>query len=200
MITIKKISEFLNQKLHLSASQIIAGAAAVILGLVLLIAPGVAVSLVFNGVGAICIAIGAFNLIRYFALEVKASILSNALAAGILLIIGGLAIILFKDGLMSIIPVFFGVAILIAGVGKLQGALNLRRMNAGRWYVELIFAAISTIFGALILLNPFSTALLLMRVIGGALLIEGISSLISISAVEKKKCEYFIEVEMKDTE
>ena len=196
----KKITEFLNKKLHLNPSQMVLGVAVVILGLILLIAPGTAVSFVFNGIGGLCIGVGILSLIRYFSMDTKASIVSNALAAGIILIAAGFAVILLKQTLMSIIPVFFGIAILIGGIGKLQGALALRRMNAQRWYVELIFAAVSIIFCALILLNPFSTALLLMRIIGIALIIEGASSLISISAIEKKKSEYLIEVEMKDAE
>ena len=196
----KKISEFLNKKLHLSGSQMILGLAMIALGLILLIAPGTAVSFVFNGIGALCIGIGILNLIRYFTMDARASISSNALSSGIILIAGGLAVILLKETLMSIIPVFFGVAILIGGIGKLQAALHFRRMNAQRWYVELIFAAVSIIFGALILFNPFSTAMLLMRVIGLALLIEGLSDLASISALERKKSEYLIEAEMKDAE
>jgi len=197
---VKKISEFLNKKLHLSGSQAIGGTAATILGLILLIAPGTAVSFVFNGIGLICVAIGIFNLIRYFRLDTKTSLQSNALSTGIIWIIGGIAVMALKGTLMSILPIFFGVIILIGGVSKLQGALSLRRMNAGRWYLELIFAAVSILFGVLILLNPFSTALLLMRAIGLALLIEGAGSLISNSIIEKKKSEYCIEVEMKDAE
>lgn len=196
----KKISEFLRKKLRLSGSQMIAGVAAVILGLILLIAPGTAAAFVFNGIGAICIAIGLFNVIRYFMLDAKASIMSNALAAGLVWIIAGIAVTLLKGTLMSILPIFFGIIILIGGIGKLQGALSFRRMNVRRWYVELVFAAISIIFGAVILFNPFSTAMLLMRIIGIALLVEGLSDMASISALEKKKNEYFIEVEMKDAE
>lgn len=176
------------------------GLAAVVLGLILLIAPGTATNLVFYGIGILCIVIGIINIIRYFSLNTKASILSNTLATGIILFIAGFAIIMLKTTLMSIIPVFFGVAILIGGIGKLQGAMNFRRMNATRWYIELIFAGVSTLFGAIILFNPFSTAMLLMRIIGIALLIEGVSDLISISAYQKKKDDYFIEVEMKDAE
>lgn len=178
----------------------ILGVAIVVLGLILLIAPETTVAFVFNGIGGICIGIGILNLIRYFTMDPKASIVSNALSTGIILIAVGFAVMLLKETLMSILPIFFGVVILIGGIGKLQGALALRRMNASRWYIELIFAAVSVIFGALILFNPFSTALLLMRIIGIALLIEGASNLISISAIEKKKSEYFIEVEMKDAE
>lgn len=187
------------QKLRLTGSQMILGLSAVVLGLILLIAPGIATSLVFNGIGCICIIIGIFNLIRYFTLNAKEAIMSNALAAGIIMIIFGLAIILLKETLMSIIPIFFGVTILIGGIGKLQGAMSFRKMHAARWYVELIFACISILFGALILFNPFSTAMLLMRIIGIALLIEGLTDMISISALQKSKVRY-IEVELKDAD
>ena len=196
----KKISEFLYKKLHLSAPQFIISLACAILGLILLVAPGTAVSFVFNSIGLVCIVIGIFNVIRYSNLDAKSAVSSNALASGIVWIIIGLAVILFRGTLISILPIFFGAIILLGGISKLQGAFAFKRMNARRWYIELIFAAISIVFGALILFNPFSTAMLLMRIIGLALLIEGLSDIISFSALQKKKTEYFIEVEMKDAE
>lgn len=196
----KKFSEFLSKKLHLSGSQMIAGLAAILLGLILMIAPGIASAFVFYGIGAICIVIGLFNVIRYFTLENNAAIASNALAMGLIWSIAGTALILLRTMFIAILPIFFGFIILIGGIAKLQGALTLKRMNARRWYFELAFAIISILFGAIILLNPFSTALLLMRVIGIALFIEGLSDMVSLSTLTKKKREYFIEVEMKDAE
>lgn len=196
----KKIFDSLGGKLRLSPSEMLMGLAAIVLGLILLIAPGTATAFVFNGIGAICIAIGLFNVVRYFMLDTKASIISNALATGLVWIIIGVAVILLKGTLISILPVFFGVIVLIGGIAKLQGALSFKRMNATKWYIELCLAVLSIVFGSLILLNPFSTAMILMRIIGAALLIEGIADMISISKLQKMKNDYFIEVEMKDTD
>ena len=195
----KKFFDYLSKKLRLTGSQLIMGLSAVILGLILLIAPGTAAAFVFNGVGAICIAIGLFNIIRYCTLDARASIVSNALAAGLIWIVVGTAIILLKGTLLSMLPIFFGILVLIGGIGKLQGALTFKRMNAPHWYIELAFAVVSIAFGAIILLNPFSTAMLLMRIIGLALLVEGASDMISISTLQKRKKDY-LEVEMKDAE
>jgi len=195
----KKIFEFISRKTHLSPSQLVASVATALLGLILLIAPGTATAFVFNIIGAIFILIGLINIVRYFLMDIRASILSNALTGGLIWIIIGVAIILFKGSLISMLPFFFGLIVLIGGVAKLRTALNFRRMNVRKWQFELILALISIVFGAVILLNPFSTAMLLMRVIGTALLIEGVSNLISFSAFKKAKDD-FIEAELKDAE
>ena len=94
-----------------------------------------------------------------------------------------------------LLPFFFGLMLLIGGIGKLQYTLNFKRMGATRWYLELVGTILSIAFGIIILVNPFSTALLLMRIIGIALLIEGIQDLISHYAYKKATQAYYVEFE-----
>lgn len=188
------------RRTRLSWTELIAGAALLLIGLILLIWPNVATSVLFGAIGAVGIVIGLVYVVRYCMLETRQAISSYDLALGLSWIAGGLAVIIFKNLLLSLLPFFFGMLILIGGIVKIQGTLGFKRMNAARWYLELIGAGISVAFGLIILFNPFSTALLLMRVIGAALIAEGAMDLVSTFAYKKTRNSYFVEAHFSDHE
>ena len=81
--------------MHLSWTELIAGIAVILIGLVLLISPGIATSLLFGVIGAVCIIIGLVYVVRYFMLEAKISITSFDLSLGLVWILGGVMVIVF---------------------------------------------------------------------------------------------------------
>lgn len=186
-----------NGKLSLSWTEIITGAAIIVLGLVLLFAPGLATSVVFNVIAIGCIIIGAVHVVRYFRLEERLAIMSNDMAQGLAWIVCGILIMIFKNLLASLLPVLFGMAILVGGVIQIQSTLGFRRMKTSYWYWELICAAISVVLGILILANPFSTLMILMRVIGITLVVEGAMDVVSRIAY-KRAYNRFIETYFTD--
>ena len=188
----------INEKLRLSWAEIILGVAAILLGLVLLIWPDIAATLVITVFGGICIVLGLVNVIRYCALETRQALVSNELAYGLVGIAIGVALICLREQLISLLVVFFGLAVLTGGIVKIQGALCFKRMCSRMWYLELISACISALLGALILFNPFSTAQLLMRVIGVSLVLEGIADMVSMFLFTKARNTFFFETEMHD--
>lgn len=192
-----KKAKLFGWELRLNWSEIIICAAMILLGLILTIWPGVAVGLVIGGVGGVAIVVGIVHLVRYFRLDARSSLSSNELAVGLLWLVGGILVIALHRFLLSIVPVFFGIVMLIGGIAKLQSTLQFKRMGARKWYFELVSACLSTAFGAIILINPFSTAMLLMRIIGIALLVEGAQDLVSRYAYKKTSEAYFVELEEK---
>ena len=182
----------LGGRLTLSWTEIITCGAIILLGIVLLILPGVATSILFNTIGGVCILIGLIHVIKYFTLDARIAVVGNDMALGLAWIAGGVAIIIFKPLLVSLLPVVFGLVLLIGGGFKVQSSLGFKRMNAASWYWELICAVVSVVMGILIVSNPFSTALLMMRVIGAALVLEGCMDVISRIAF-KRACSRFVE-------
>ena len=112
---------------------------------------------------------------------------------GLVLALCGLALIAFKAALLSVVPVLFGIALLIGGVAKIQAACNLRRMAYGRWYLTMIAAVVSCILGFLIIANPFATTLVLVRVIGASIAIEAVQDLISILTYNRTVTTHFVD-------
>lgn len=163
----------------------IIAAATLIFGLALLIWPGITTELILNICGAGLILVGAFNIVRYFLKKDSFISYNWDLGLGLTLACAGLALIVFKGLLLSIVPLLFGIALLLGGIAKIQVSCNLRRMAFGRWYLTLIGAAVSCLLGGLIVANPFSTSLVLIRVIGVSIAIEAVQDLASIRAYNK---------------
>ena len=183
-------------RLTLSWTEIITCGAIILLGLVLLVLPGVATSVLFNGIGMVCILIGLIHVIKYCTLDARTAVVSNDMAQGLAWIVGGILFIVFKGLLVSLLPILFGLVVLVGGVIKVQITMGFRHMNAGRWYWELICAVVSVVLGIIILSNPFSTALLMMRVIGVTLVLEGAMDLVSRFAY-KRACNRFVETHFR---
>lgn len=148
-------------------------AAIIVFGLSLLIWPGQTTGLILNFIGGLLMVCGIFRIIRYFAKSRHTAVYNMDLGIGSTLAFIGLMIYVLKGFLLSLVPVIIGIILLVSGLIKLQAALDFRRMGVLRWRLQLITSIISAVMGAVILLNPFGTALLMTRVIGAAILIEG---------------------------
>ena len=184
----KSNPKIFGKTIHLSWSELAVSISLIALGLVL--------SQQLTGldslVGQQAVVIGTVHLVRYFMLDSRAAMESRGMFVGLTWLVGGILLIALKGFLLSLLPVLFGLVLLVGGIGKLQYALNFKRMGAARWYLELAGAVLSIAFGAIILINPFSTALLLMRIIGIAILIEGVQDLASSYVYRKTKEAYFV--------
>ena len=154
-------------------------AAIIIFGLALLIWPGQTTGLILNFIGGILMALGIFRIVRYFARSRNDAIYNMDMGIGGALTVTGLMIYIFKGFLLSLVPAIIGLILLIAGLIKLQTALDFRRLGVRRWQFQMVISCISIAMGAVILINPFSTALLMTRMIGAAILIEGVQDLLS---------------------
>lgn len=158
-----------------------------LLGLFLLLFPQTTADAVFFIIGAVLIVTGAIRAILYFAGDAHMAVGGWQLATGVMLMLAGIMLFVLADALIAFVPFVFGCALLVGGIFKLQTAFDMRRMGVDKWQRELIYVGISVAMGALIIFNPFSTAMTLMRVIGAALVIEAVQD--AICAIKFHKVE-----------
>ncbi len=170
----------------------LAASATLVFGLALLIKPDLTTNLILNILGGALIAAGAYKVVRYFMNRDPYDIFSWDLALGVILACGGLSLIVFKRMLLSIVPLMFGIAMLVCGVVKLQAAFTMKRMLNRRWYFTLIATGVSCILGLLIILHPFGTGLALIRLIGASIAIEAIQDILSLRNYDKAVEAYFV--------
>ena len=69
----------------------------------------------------------------------------------------------------------------------------MRRASFRSWYLTLIAAAISCVLGALIILHPFGTGLVLIRVIGASIAVEAVQDLISLRTYNRVITGHFVD-------
>ena len=69
-------------------------------------------------------------------------------------------------------------------------AVDLARMKARRWTTVLATACLNLILGGVIIFNPFSTAMTLLRFVGIGLLYSGISDIVSTLYISRETKNY----------
>lgn len=155
-----------------------------VLGFVLLIRPGMALVTIVHILAIVAAVMGVVSLVSYF--RDKYSVGNGGVIKGIVYFVIA-AFLYFGAGfIISIVPFILGILIVISGIVKLQEALDMMKYKADGSVAVLIIAILSLVFGILILINPFGTAELLFRIIGIALIYNGVSDLLTVFYFSKK--------------
>ena len=94
------------------------------------------------------------------------------LIVGVILVVIGLVALFKSEVLLSSLPVIIGLIILMDGLVTINQALNLRKLDY-RWKYLLPMGIVVAVFGLVLVLNPFGSAMLLMRFLGFTLLVDG---------------------------
>ena len=165
-----------------------------ILGLLLIFESEVTIATISYIIGAVLVAAGTFAFIRYIGKNKNGIDTSELdILYGIVTIILGIMIITNPHAIASIIPIILGIAIIISSAVKIQYAFDLKNSNNDLWKTTMVIAIISTICGVVLLFNPFTGAVIIMRVVGIFILIYAILDIIS-TLIIKKNVEGFKKV------
>lgn len=166
-------------------------------GLILLLVPELTLVTIANAVGIILILIGAIFIISYVCRKQMAAgnydLVKGLVTAGI-----GLFICVRSEAVISILPVLLGIGVVVSGILKLQHGFDLKRMGVSAWTKVMVTAAVNILIGLIVILNPFSTVALLMRLIGAGLIFSGLTDMITTIYVSKKASEYYVDGEAKE--
>lgn len=146
-----------------------------VLGIALLIWPGLFLRFACNIIGALLIAFGVVTLIGELRMPDRSML---TMGFGVVITAVGIVIIANPEMVSSIIPVVFGLILLFDGVSNIRQALGLRRFEVGNWAFLLLLGIVTLVLGVVILLHPYGTAELAFRVIGAALIYNALSDLI----------------------
>lgn len=154
------------------------------LGLLMIIIPSVSVKLVCYLIGAALLLAGIIGAVLYF---VNRSMLPGAgqlvlSIAGVLL---GLFVIIKANWVVSFMLVLLGLVAVLQGALGVYEAVSLKQMRVSLWWVTLIYGIAAAIMGIVIMCNPFSSAVVLTRVLGVVLLINGIADIALILQLRK---------------
>ena len=108
----------------------------------------------------------------------------------ILMAAGGF-LILRMDAVISLLPFVFGLMLLGGCAGKLQTAVDLRRVGSGMWLASLLMAAVSLALGIVLLCQPFESAMVLTRFIGVAITLEGAENLAALPIFDRQIQDFY---------
>ena len=172
---------FRNQTLFRAAATIVAG-------LVMVIFPSMTQSTIAYVLSIVLVLFGLFRLLRYFHktdrdgdgdLEYGSPV--DFVVGVVFIVLAGLVAKMF----ISIIPLVFGIFILICGVLKLEQGIALLRVKSNKAKPVMIIAAVTVAIGLFAAFNPFSAGRVLIVIIGAGLLFSGITDLVTAGFVSK---------------
>lgn len=158
-------------------SYIVMSAAFCVLGVLLMLFPGISVSVVGAAAGVMLIAFGLVKLMGYFSKDLYQLAFQFDLAFGVLLMVLGVVILVSPDRALTFLCIVMGIAILADGLFKLQSSLDARRFGLRVWGLLLALAICAGLIGTLLLLHPGQSARVLMILMGVGVLFEGILNL-----------------------
>ena len=134
---------------------LLSGAISLLLGLVLIFFPDTTSFLICYLCAGVMILFGLFQLLAFLFSDRAFPNHSCYLARCVLLLV-------------------LGVFVVVAGLMKIQNAVDLRRWGAARWSTVLAVGILTTLVGAVTLMHPFSTAMALLRFLGICLLVSAV--------------------------
>lgn len=149
----------------------------VILGAILVIWPQILGNILCYILGGALILMGAFQLFGFICGERLGFYNKFSMLMGIVLVLMGIWVCVKPHVVLSIIPVVVGIIILLHGLMDIQYTLDIKKTGNQKWWIGLIAALITAVFGLVLIMKPFAAYEVTMILIGIAMLYDGISDL-----------------------
>lgn len=159
----KNISKFISSLIY------------ILMGLALIIKPALIEDLICYILAGAAIIVGLIKLISYMASKVETRIAedTNGFAIGVSLIVMGVFILMKSTMFVLLIPFVLGFMVTFKGIEGMQNVLNLKKFGFGYQKGAMIASLAITIFGIIVMVNPFSTMKILLVMLGIGLLASG---------------------------
>lgn len=164
---------------------IVLSAVTMVLGLVMICWPNISAVAICYLMGAVCIVVGIYEIIRYFDLGLIGVLFRYDLFLGIMSVLAGILLVLHPDGGVVILPVVLGFYIILASVFSIQISTEARHFGFSGWWGALLLGIAGAILGVLMILDPFRGAAALMVFTGISLLVTGVESIYAIICISK---------------
>ena len=173
----------------------------IIVGLIMLLNPNFISDAVNYVIGILVIIYGVIYSISLYQKRDIGTYGKFDFLAGIICISFGLFLIVNPDILVSLIPFCTGVIIFMDAVSFIYNSIRLKKYGYKSWIVNLIIGLIFLTFSIYIIINAKNISYLLIRFIGGFLIIDAILdffTVIRLRKFEKTTSLEVIEAEIKE--
>jgi len=170
---------------HLWKGILAAGVTSLVLGLVILLWPGISITIAATLLGVYLVVSGIAEVVVAFSLHSSVPHRVLLFITGALsLIVGILAFRHFGEGLaVLLLAIWIGVGFVFQGIALATTAISYRELPGRMW--NIIFGAMSVIAGVVVLAWPFSSVVVLAVVVGAWLVALGIVQIVAALSVRR---------------
>lgn len=163
-----------------------------VVGVLLLVNPVGFTAGILMALGIVLLFVAVFSIIGYIRMEAVEAAGSGKLLWGLLSLVAGYVLVFHSEWLINAFPVFsffYGLAILVSGVAKVQWSVDRLRLGVGGWVLPALSAALSILCGVVILANPFETMVIMWMFTGASLLVEAVFDLVVLFLCSRRNDE-----------
>lgn len=146
----------------------------IVLGVMLLLNPDASLSLICTVIGISAIVYGALNVLFYFVRRNDEDSSRFTLPMGIAFAAVGLFCLVAPKVVLSVLPLIFGIVLLIDGAGKLGRSLELRKLGFARWGTLAALAVVILVLGLMLVTRPYEAVENVARIFGAMLVADGL--------------------------
>ena len=161
----------------------------VLIGILLLVDPATFGITIIKVAGILFVILGIFDLDKYFRAEPAEAAKGQGFSSGVTMASIGCFCIFcsgwFKDA-FPVLAVLYGLFQILIGFRKAQRTVDALRMKKPLWYLKAISAAISLLFGLIIVFNSGMTFMSIWVFTGITLIIEGVFDAVALFLQQKK--------------
>lgn len=151
----------------------------IVLGVLLIAWPQITTMTLIYLMGAYAAIAGLFDLINYYRNRHLTNFVDGDLIGGIFLLIIALIIFVFPRAVASVFTIIIGIMVLLSGIVNMVRALEAKKYDEKGWIAVFLLNIVVTSGGILIIINPFSSAVTLVLILGILTLTKGIVDLVS---------------------
>lgn len=147
-----------------------------IFGVALIIWPEASLNVVAKGLSVVSICIGIALLLSYLLRRELRALCQWKLMIGVILILIGMFLLPKLNIVLSVVPFVLGVLVICSGIAKVLHGLEYRKLGYPGWWVTMLIAAGAIILGGIVVVNPFKTVKLAIRVVGVILVLDNFAN------------------------
>ena len=162
----------------------------ILVGILLLIDPMGFTSGIIITAGVILLAVGIVSVIKYFTTNAQEAAEGQLLMKGLASLLAGGFCAFHSQWFLATFPVLtiiYGIATLIAGLGKVQGTVDLIRRRNKKWVLAAISAVVSVLCAVVIIRSPFASTAVLWMFTGVSLILEAVLDVVTLIVTGNSK-------------
>ena len=153
-----------------------------ILGIIIFMNPEVTLEIIAKVIGFMILGLGIIGIFQYIANRNEASFKLNLLYVLTTVILGGIAIYNYKI-VSSILPIVLGIWICFDSFIKLRMSIGIKNMEINNWKYPCVMSILSLAIGIFLLFNPFTGAVVMMKVAAICIVVYSVIDIIQDYAI-----------------
>lgn len=163
-----------------------------LVGVLLLIDPVGFTSGIIVAAGIVLLVLGLIKVIKYFRADMQEAAAGQLLVKGLVSLLFGCFCVFRSQWFIATFPlltIIYGVATLVAGLGKVQLCVDLLRRKNKKWFLAAISAVVSIVLAVVIIRSPFASTAVLWTFTGISLIVEAVLDVITLIVSGKARVD-----------